>query len=285
MMISVKILLCLLSICCSVGLGLSLGLGIEPEKRESKSKWKPKIGSSWDYQLSNPLKQKQISKSIDNYGIDLFDNSKKSITNLQKQENKKIICYFSAGSYENWRPDKSEFVKSDLGKNMDGWPGEKWLNIRSKNVRKIMEARIKLASEKGCDAIDPDNINGYENDTGFKLTKQDAVDYVKFLSGVANKYGLSMGLKNGGEIAKSVINEVEFCIQEQCGQYSECEMYQIFIKNSKPVFHVEYPKGDKNTNKNVSEKTYKKYCGFKDTKGFSTILKNLDLDEWIQICK
>lgn len=261
---------------------LHLGLNFTFPLLSTTTYWKPEVGTTWDYELANPIKH--TSSSIDVYSIDLVENSKESINDLHKQ-GKHVICYFSAGSYENWRPDKSKFKKSDIGEPMDGWPGERWIDIRSKNVRKIMEDRIKLAKDKKCDAIDPDNINGYENDTGFELTQKDAIDYVKFLSTLAHKNGLAMGLKNGGEIAKNVVKDVEFCIQEQCGSYSECEMYQVLIKNKKPVFHVEYPKGDENTNENVSEKTLKKYCGFKDTKGFSTILKNLNLDSWIQICK
>ena len=39
--------------------------------------------------------------------------------------------------------------------------GEKWLDLNSENVRRIMSKRIELAAEKGFDAIDPDNIDGY----------------------------------------------------------------------------------------------------------------------------
>ena len=74
---------------------------------------------------------------------------------------KKVICYFSAGSYEDWRPDASEFKKEDLGRDLDGWPGEKWLDLDSENVRRVMKGRVELAKEKGCDGVDPDNVDGY----------------------------------------------------------------------------------------------------------------------------
>lgn len=94
------------------------------------------------------------------WDMDLFENSKSTITAMQKG-GKKVICYFSAGSWENWRKDKDSFPKKDLGKVMDGWPDERWVNISSVAVRAIMAQRIKLAAEKGCDAIDPDNMDGY----------------------------------------------------------------------------------------------------------------------------
>ena len=84
--------------------------------------------------------------------------------------NKKVICYFSAGSYEPGRPDSANFLPSDLGSQMANWPDETWLDIRSLNVQKIMAARIQLAKSKGCDAVDPDNVDGYNNVNGLGLT-------------------------------------------------------------------------------------------------------------------
>jgi len=48
-----------------------------------------------------------------------------------------------------------------MGNGLTGWKGERWLNISSANVRSIMTARIQLAAQKGCDGIDPDNVDGY----------------------------------------------------------------------------------------------------------------------------
>lgn len=72
-----------------------------------------------------------------------------------------MICYFSAGSYENWREDAEDFQPGDLGKELDGWPGEKWLKIGSENVREVMKRRVQMAKDKGCDGVDPDNVDGY----------------------------------------------------------------------------------------------------------------------------
>jgi endo-alpha-1,4-polygalactosaminidase (GH114 family) len=94
------------------------------------------------------------------FDIDLFDTPADTIKHLHNM-GKKVICYFSAGSYEDWRPDASEFTKEDLGRGLDGWPGEKWLNLESENVRRIMKSRVDLAKSKGCDGVDPDNVDGY----------------------------------------------------------------------------------------------------------------------------
>lgn len=123
-------------------------------------------GSSWDIVLDNANTNlddlsgtaAEGSSVID---LDLFDNDATTIGNL-KSANKHVICYFSAGSYENWRQDNSSFTSNDYGKAMeDPWEGENWINIKSENVKKIMSARIKLAAQHGCNAIDPDNVDGY----------------------------------------------------------------------------------------------------------------------------
>lgn len=40
---------------------------------------------------------------------------------------------------------------------MREWKGERWLDIRSVDAFEVMKGRIRLASDKGCDGIDPDN--------------------------------------------------------------------------------------------------------------------------------
>lgn len=72
-----------------------------------------------------------------------------------------MVCYFSAGSWEEWRDDAKRFAEGDLGKGLDGWPGERWLDVRSEGVRGVMRERVSLAGEKGCDGVDPDNVDGY----------------------------------------------------------------------------------------------------------------------------
>ncbi|KAK4941391.1 hypothetical protein LTR10_018660 [Elasticomyces elasticus] len=203
---------------------------------------------------------------------------------MQKKSSK-VICYFSAGSYEPNRPDSSKFHKSDLGSELDGWPGEYWLNISSQNVRNIMLDRIKLAEQKGCDGIDPDSVDGYANDNGLDLTSADAVRYVQFLAEAAHEHNMSIGLKNAGGIIPNVINLMQWSVNEQCHAYDECSTFEPFIKQGKPVFHIEYPKGDKDNNESVPATEADKICSDSAAKKFSTILKNLNLDAWMQTCK
>ena len=61
------------------------------------------------------------------YDIDLFDTPVATIKDLQSAGSV-VICYFSAGSFEPWRPDADTFSERVKGKKMDGWD-ELWLDI------------------------------------------------------------------------------------------------------------------------------------------------------------
>ena len=88
------------------------------------------------------------------------------------------------------------FPSSVLGSS-NGWPGEKWLDIRQISaLAPIMTARMQMCVQKGFDALEPDNIDGYANSTGFPLTAQDQLAYNQWIANTAHSLGLSVGLKN-----------------------------------------------------------------------------------------
>ncbi|KAK0388897.1 hypothetical protein NLU13_2474 [Sarocladium strictum] len=275
--------LCLLLLMAASIIASTEALAIEDRASSSaKTRWVPAIGQSWQIVLNAPLKidpkKPVVIPDVDVYTIDLFDNSAQTVAALHKL-NKKVIAYFSAGTYEDWRSDAKKFAKDDLGKPMEDWAGERWLKLKSSNVRNIMAERIKLAAQKGFDAIDPDNVDGYGNKNGLGLTKADSVDFIKSLSKEAKKYGLSIGLKNAGEIIPQVLSVVDFQVNEQCVKYNEVQTFEAFIKAGKAVFHIEYPKG---APKSVSTKTKAAIFGAKGTERFTTLLKTMDLDGWVE---
>lgn len=138
----------------------SVSTSVNLASRESV--WRPNVGDSWQIVLSSPIKvnTQTLSPNFKVWDLDLYENDIKTFRALQKS-GKRVICYFSAGSWENFRDDADQFRESDLGKVMDGWPDERWLDTRSSNVRSIMKQRIAYAAKKGCDAVDPDNVDGY----------------------------------------------------------------------------------------------------------------------------
>ena len=240
---------------------------------------KPTAGATWNIELIHVPKPSQADgEDFHIWDFDMAEAPQSTIDAFHAKGHP-VICYFSAGSWEKWRKDASEFPKAALGKTLSGWPNEKWLDTRNAGVREIMKKRMEEAAKKGCDGVDPDNIDGYENDTGFDLTKDDGVDYVLFLAETAHQLRMAYGLKNGGAIVKRVIDVAQWCVNEQCVQYNECDLYQPFIKEDKPVFHIEYTAKDP-----APVKFVKKSCDNREAKGFSTLIKHLSLNAWTTTC-
>lgn len=249
--------------------------------------WQPAVHTSWNYVLHHKVQLDHTVEHQEVWIIDLFDNTAAEVAALH-QRGRKVVAYFSAGTYEDWRPDAARFRPSDLGRKMDDWEGEKWVQTNSANVREIMQARMDLAVSKGFDGVDPDNIDAWDNKNGLKLTRRDAEDYVLWLAGEAHARGLSIGLKNGGDIVPRVVDQMQWCVNEQAVQYGDEEQFLPFVRQGKPVFHVEYPKGEDpdserhNDRKEVTGKKRDK-CMRGKQHGFSTIIKNIRLDQWIQM--
>ncbi len=234
--------------------------------------YKPDINTSWQWQLTGNI---NTSYNVELYDIDLFDSSIELIKSLQ-DDGKKVICYFSAGSYEDWRDDEADFPTAVLGDDLDGWDGERWLDISKINLLKpIMTARLDLAKSKGCDGVEPDNVDGYTNSTGFNLSANDQLAYNKFIANEARKRGLSVGLKNDLEQITDLELFYDFAVNEQCHYYNECELIQPFIDAKKPVLNVEYDdvyvNNDNNERDNMCEESM-------DLK-FKTLILPWDLDD------
>lgn len=191
-------------------------------------------GTTWWWQIDG-IPPKNVKEQV--IDLDLFDVPKDDI----KSYSQKIICYFSGGSYESWRPDASKIPKSARGKKMDGWD-EQWLNVRDKGVRDVMKSRLDLAKSKGCAGVEVDNVDGYGNSTGFNITKKDSIDFLTFLSTEAHSRGLAIGLKNSPDIVDQLVTKFDFAVVEECARYSECDKYTPFIKANKAVFQAEYRK-------------------------------------------
>jgi hypothetical protein len=206
------------------------------------------------------------------YDIDLFDTPQQTIDELHAQ-GKTVICYFSAGSWEAWRPDADQF-SADIKGRSNGWPGEVWLDIRNLDqLGPIMQARLDMAVNKNCDGVDPDNVDGYTNNTGFPLSYQDQIAFNSWLASEAHQRGLSIGLKNDLDQIEDLVNDFDWALNEQCFQYNECDLLLPFIHAGKAVFGIEY-NGDT-----------RQFCAQANRMGFDTLYKNLDLDAWRVDCK
>lgn len=246
-----------------LSIAAALGACGQPSETEVPV-WRPAPGTSWQWQLLGTIDE---TLDVAMYDIDLFDAPKEVIERLHARR-VKVICYFSAGSHEDWRPDATEFPTAVIGAPLEGWAGERWLDIRSAKVRSRMVARLDLARERGCDGVEPDNVDGYANSSGFPLTARDQLQFNRFLAKKAHARGLSIGLKNDLEQVAILEPSFDWALDEECMQFDECDRLQPFIAAGKAVFHVEY--GD--------AALARKICPNANAREFDTLVKNLALD-------
>ena len=232
--------------------------------------YRPPVSVTWQWQIEGNL---NTSYSVALYDVDLFDTRNTTIQNLQ-QSGIKVVCYFSAGSYEDYRDDKDLFLPNTLGNTLDGWADERWLDIRSANVHSIMKKRLDIAKNKGCDGVEPDNMDGYTNKSGFNLTSQDQLAYNRFIANEAHKRGLAVGLKNDLDQISELVEYFDFAVNEQCFEYNECDALLPFINHGKPVLTAEYL--DKYVN-NSNERAV--ICQESRDNLFSTLILPLDLND------
>lgn len=232
--------------------------------------WQPIPGTSWQWQLSGPI---DTSVAVTMFDLDLFEVPQSIIEQLQAQ-GRIVVCYFSAGSYEEWREDAAAFSADLLGKPLDNWPGEYWLDIRRMDLLgPIMRQRLDLAQQKGCDGVEPDNVDGYNNDTGFSLTANDQLNYNIWLANEAHARGLSVGLKNDLDQVNELLPYFDWALNEQCFQYEECELLLPFIEAGKAVFGVEY------------ELEPAEFCNQANEMDFDWLQKMYELDSWRVACR
>eukprot|EP00121_Abeoforma_whisleri_P000946 Awhi_evm1s841 len=180
--------------------------------------------------------------------VDLFDTNPSEIKGYQAQ-GKKVMCYVNVGASESWREDfkqnKAAFEKAK-GKNLKGWKGEFWFDIVHKlpQVKAIVGKRFNLAKEKGCDAIEADNVDCYQNDcisgASDKVKKAAQIAYDKWQAEKVHSLGMAIGLKNSLDLIPELIDHYDFAMNEQCVEYGECRHLEAFSKQNKAVFGTEY---------------------------------------------
>ena len=232
--------------------------------------WTPALNTTWQWQLTTPVDQ---TVSVAMYDIDLFDNSAKVVASLHAQ-GRRVVCYLSAGSWEDWRPDAASFPASVLGLTLDGYPDEKWLDIRNLAVLgPIMSARLDLCKSKGFDAVEPDNIDGYSNKTGFPLKYSDQITYNTWIANAAHARGLSVALKNDVDQVADLLSVFDWTLNEQCFEYQECSTLLPFISAGKAVFNVEY---------NLATT---QFCPQANTLNFNSMQKDENLDATRTPCR
>ena len=243
-----------------------------PSPAQAETRWQPAPGTSWQWQLSS---RPETLLDVDAYDLDGFDTSKATVDRIHANGGK-AICYISVGSWENWRPDKGRFPKRVLGRDYYGWSWEKWLDIRDLDaLAPIMEARMDVCKEKGFDAVEPDNMDGYQNRTGFKITSAQQLRHNTLLAAAAHERGLAIAMKNDPDQVRDLVDLYDFAITEDCFEWRWCGEMSPFIENGKAVLAAEYT----DTGAKLA-----RFCPRAKALGFDAILKRRNLGAWRRGC-
>jgi hypothetical protein len=231
--------------------------------------WKPVAGSSWQWQIGGG--------TIDpNLAVEVFDiDWEESATAVEQLHGagKRVICYVSVGSWEDWRPDAASFPAAVLGNNYPGWPGERFVDIRAGALRDIMAARLDVCQKKGFDAVEPDNMDVFETTSGFPLTEADGIDYARWLADQCHRRGMAIVQKNASSITADIRPSYDGALTEDCYAGGWCSDMQAYVDNDQPVFMCEY-----------DTSVFAAACAWGVPRRYSPILKELDLGAWVQFC-
>lgn len=237
----------------------------ENVRQDERGHWRPRpTAEPWQWQLQGPI---DTSIDADVYDVDGFETQKSTVRRLHLLH-RKAICYLDVGSWESYRPDAGRFPRSTIGRRYQGFPDERWLDVsRFRLFEGPLKRRFTMCARKGFDAVEPDNLAGWEpgNETGFRITGADQLRFNRWVAQQVHSRGMAVALKNDGRQANKLLPAFDFAIVEQCFQYHECGLYRSFAQDQKAVFEAEY------------ELNPQRYCQAAQALRFSAIRKSYDL--------
>lgn len=195
------------------------------------------VGESWDIQLSPPLAP---ARAVDVLDLDPDEATAEQIAALRAR-GVKPVCYVSVGTVEAWRDDAADFPADLVGRVYDGWPDERFLDIRRVDaLLTLMRPRFARCRALGFLAIEADNIDLHHNDSGFDIGAQDVAAYVRALAALAHGMGVALGQKNAPDLVSALVADLDFMVSESCFQDGWCAQAQPYLAAGKAVFAIEY---------------------------------------------
>ncbi len=206
-----------------------------------------------------------------------------------------VIGYVDAGTAETWRPDYPQYASFNsscggclFGKPVSGFRDEFWLNINTdvsgtnpntgqtetaqQFILDELSARLDKAKTVGVDAIEFDNVDGYQNKTGLTISATTQEQFNSAIANLAHSKGFTVGLKNDVGQVNDLQPYFDFSVNEQCWQYKECNYPPPGLQAwpstyGKAVFNVEYKLATSKFCPQANSSSY----------NFNSILKNYDL--------
>ena len=237
--------------------------------RPAQSWWRPHRGVTWQWQLSGTVDTGVPAQVFD---VDLFTTPASTVGTLHRKRTK-VLCYLDVGSWEPGRPDSAAFPSRVRGRPLIGFEDERWLDVRRTDVLlPLMARRMDLCRAKGFDGVEPDNVDGFANPTGFHLTGADQLRFNRAIAELAHVRGLAVALKNDLGQIPTLAPSFDLALNEQCFEFDECDRLLPFIRADKPVLHVEYAEPPS------------RFCAVTKRLGFSSLAKHESLDAYRRAC-
>jgi hypothetical protein len=245
--------------------------------RSATARWIPAAGATFQVEYQWTGSKLDTSSAASIYDIDMFDATKAMVSQLHAL-GRRAVCYIDVGTWENWRPDAKKFPKKVLGKPDGGWAGEKWLDIRQTAILEpIMTARFALCKSKGFDGVEADNIDGYQNATGFPLTAAEQLTYDEWVAQAVHAQGLAVAQKNDNAQFGVLSTYFDFAVDEQCYIQGWCKQLQAYTDRNALAVDVEYTP--------LSQQRFlAKTCPSDAAYRVTGILKHLSVYAWIVPC-
>ena len=244
---------------------------------ETEGDWaRPTASATWQWQLLGSV---NTGYDVDLYDVDLFDVPDSTFQTL-RDDGRLIVCYFSAGSVEDWRVDASDFPDEAIGRKLDGWEGERWLDIRHPVVMQVMLDRLDRSAERDCDLVELDNVDAWDNRTGFDLNLDDTLGFLKTLANEAHARGMGIAKKNGAATVVELEPWFDLAVVEQCAEYEECDVWDPFLAADKPVLQAEYTNKD---DREAAEALGREICPGAVADNRRVLVLPLDLDDRFRV--
>jgi hypothetical protein len=215
------------------------------------------------------------------YDIDGIDNPASTVSALHGLGDK-VVCYIETGDVGNYYSAAEEgiattyyqqFVNAGVvGAKQSGYP-EYYLNYTSPATLSIVESMIsQQCKAKGFDAVETDNDETWQYDTGFSGTTEAADEtYMNAIANYIHSEGMAWFLKNCDDVGNTSFCNAEYpladaTISEQCNQYDTCSDLGDFIGH-KAIFNAEY-----------TPTSASSFCPSDNAAGFNGELFDVDLD-------
>jgi len=242
-------------------------------RAERNVRWIPAAGTTYQIQYDGKL---DFSVDAAVYDVDAVDTTARQVAAIHAR-GRRAVCYVDVGTWEKWRPDAAQFPKDVLGKPDGGWSGERWLDIRQTSVLEpIMTKRLLRCKRKHFDGVDPDNLDGYVNNTGFHLTYSEQLAYDTWVANEAHAMGLTVAEKGDNDQVADLSKVYDYAVVEQCFAQGWCKQFARYTNHNALVVDVEYNL----TQSRFLQKTCPSDARYRET----AMLKHLSLNAWIVTC-